>query len=160
MTNHEDPTNPEPTQSTFGTAEHKKDKRPKLLLALVLLALTAAVVIGALWFIINRFTVGDQEAVMQNAVETIDPLVARVEIGADGIVPQTIRVKAGQQVTFTNQDAIPHRLVANEELLQDFDSLDKLTTGDTYTYVFDTPGTYSYYDPEDGVNFSGVVEVQ
>lgn len=160
MTDLENSMSPEPTQNTFGTAKYKKDKRPRLILALILLALTATVVIGALWFVINKYTSGEQEAISQNAVQAIGSSVVKVDIGEEGVSPQAIKVKAGQQVTFTNQDAIPHRLVAHEELLQNFDSVDKLATGDTYTYTFDTPGTYSYYDPEDGVKFSGIVEVQ
>lgn len=56
--------------------------------------------------------------------------------------PETITVKAGTTVTWTNQDTIRHNVVTDGE---DGPNGPLLAQGESYSFTFDTPGTYEYY---------------
>ncbi len=68
---------------------------------------------------------------------------APVAVGIDNFTfnPQTLTVKAGTTVTWTNKDDIPHTVAAvNKEFRSK-----ALDTDDAYTFTFTTPGTYAYF---------------
>jgi plastocyanin len=54
--------------------------------------------------------------------------------------PQKLTVKAGTTVTWTNQDDIPHTVVSTGHYRSK-----PLETGDKFSFVFTTPGTYEYF---------------
>jgi plastocyanin len=56
--------------------------------------------------------------------------------------PQTIRVKAGTTVTFTNDDDIPHGIAWTNGGFARSKALD---TDDSAGFTFTTPGTYQYF---------------
>ncbi len=55
--------------------------------------------------------------------------------------PQTLTVKAGTTVTWTNKDDIPHAVAA---VGKQFKSK-VLDTDNSYSFTFTTPGTYAYF---------------
>jgi plastocyanin len=57
--------------------------------------------------------------------------------------PATLTVPAGTAVTWVNHDDVPHTVTspARPRLLDS----PPLDTDETFTHVFDTPGTYEYY---------------
>jgi plastocyanin len=76
-------------------------------------------------------------------------LVARAASPATGIsidnftfTPQTVTVKAGTTVTWTNKDDIPHGIAATNNAFPRSKALD---TDDSYSFTFTTPGTYQYF---------------
>jgi amicyanin len=74
------------------------------------------------------------------------PVVAQnapVAVSIDNFTfnPQTLTVKAGSTVTWTNKDDIPHAIAA---VNREFKSK-ALDTGDAYSFTFTTPGTYAYF---------------
>ncbi len=56
--------------------------------------------------------------------------------------PQTLRVKAGTTVTWTNKDDIPHGIASANNAFARSKALD---TDDNYSFTFTTPGTYQYF---------------
>jgi plastocyanin len=76
-------------------------------------------------------------------------LVARAQ-GAAGAIsidnftftPQTLRVKAGTTITWTNKDDIPHGIASTDNAFKRSKALD---TDDSYSFTFTTPGTYQYF---------------
>jgi plastocyanin len=92
-------------------------------------------------------------------VVAISNTVANVNVSASGYSPQTITVKQGQQVTFTNSDATSRQLTADPSSLPGFSTVEPLDQGDTYTYIFDQKGTFKYYDATDPTHFVGTVTV-
>jgi len=56
--------------------------------------------------------------------------------------PQTLTVKAGTTVTWTNRDDIPHGVASNNNAFPKSKALD---TDDRYSFTFTTPGTYKYF---------------
>ena len=56
--------------------------------------------------------------------------------------PQTITVKAGTKITWTNNDDIPHGIAWSNGGFARSKALD---TGDSAGFTFTTPGTYQYF---------------
>ena len=56
--------------------------------------------------------------------------------------PQSLTVKAGTTVTWTNRDDIPHGIAATNNTFKRSQALD---TDDSYSFTFTTPGTYQYF---------------
>lgn len=65
-----------------------------------------------------------------------------VEIVNFAFNPDTVTIKKGTTIIWTNMDSVQHTVtsVSGNEM----DS-DKLSKGQTYTHTFDTAGTYDYY---------------
>ena len=57
--------------------------------------------------------------------------------------PAALTVSVGTKVTWTNDDTAPHTVTVSSGPVTFSSPL--LQHGDTYTYTFTTPGTYSYY---------------
>jgi plastocyanin len=57
--------------------------------------------------------------------------------------PATLTISAGTKVTWTNMDTAPHTVTVDSGPVT-FSS-PTLQKGDTFTYTFSSPGTYSYY---------------
>ncbi len=75
----------------------------------------------------------------------LDPTIANVSIGnkdAVGFVPTTFTIKKGTTVTWTNNDSANHRVEGTGF------SSEVLTTGQTYSYKFNTVGSFDYSDTE------------
>ena len=68
---------------------------------------------------------------------------AAVAVAVDNFTfnPQTVTVKAGTTVIWTNKDDIPHALAAVGRLFKS----KVLDTDDSYSFTFTTPGTYAYF---------------
>lgn len=145
----------ENNKTMFGSKINKKNRTLRLVIALIVLLATLAAVVWAVVYLMN-----DSGESNQSSVEQISTEVAVVEITEIGLKPATLSVVAGQQVKFINRDTAPHRLMADPELLHEFDSAIQLSTGDSYTYVFDTPGTYHYYYDSKPESYTGTVEVR
>jgi plastocyanin len=69
---------------------------------------------------------------------------ARVDITIAGFqfTPQEARVQAGTEVVWTNSDSTDHSVVSTDGKFQDSEALGE---GDSYSFVFTTPGTYAYF---------------
>ncbi|OPX61772.1 MULTISPECIES: cupredoxin family copper-binding protein [unclassified Methanoregula] len=58
--------------------------------------------------------------------------------------PPALTVKAGTVVMWTNQDSAPHAIVSDTGSPETFSS-DTLSTGRSYSFTFNRPGTYPYH---------------
>jgi amicyanin len=63
-----------------------------------------------------------------------------VKIGNFTFGPQELKVKAGNTVTWTNEDDIPHTVVSPNNFRSKV-----LDTDGTYSFTFTTPGIYKYF---------------
>ena len=82
--------------------------------------------------------------------------VVQVKIANLAYSPETVTIKAGQSVTWTNDDTVPHTVTAKDRnVLQS----GTMNAGDTFTQTFNTPGTYEYFC-EFHANMKGVVIVK
>ena len=56
--------------------------------------------------------------------------------------PANVQIKAGATLTWTNRDSAPHTVTFKDSSLK---SSGILQQGNSFSYTFNTPGTYSYY---------------
>ncbi len=66
-----------------------------------------------------------------------------VDIKDYAFSPAKIQVKKGTSVTWTNQDTVRHDVTPDQES-DNFKASKLLDKGESYSYTFDTIGTYSY----------------
>ena len=71
-----------------------------------------------------------------------DGPASAVSIDKFTFVPQTLTVKAGTTVTWTNKDDIPHGIASANNAFTRSKAMD---TDDSYSHTFITPGTYQYF---------------
>lgn len=86
----------------------------------------------------------------------------RVSVTENGFLPQTIEVKEGQSVTWTNAGEGLYYVLGDapeEGSVAGFDSGGSLHPGDTFTYKFEESGTYTYHDRENPLGAKGTVIV-
>ena len=70
---------------------------------------------------------------------------------ANGFLPNPLTVPAGTAVTFTNEGPSVHSVVSDKGVSPTFDS-GGLAAGQSWSYTFNTPGTYTYHSSIDQVN--------
>jgi amicyanin len=70
----------------------------------------------------------------------------KVVIVDSAFSPKTIKVKKGTTVTWTNQDSIAHDVKPDKDYGDAFvGSNDLLEKGESYSFTFNTTGTYDYH---------------
>ena len=65
----------------------------------------------------------------------------QVSIEEAGYNPDTLEVPVGTTVTWTNAHEAPHTVTSHDEVF----SGPGMVPGETFSYTFDTPGTYTYF---------------
>src|SRR6266566_5010326 len=66
----------------------------------------------------------------------------RIEIKDFAFNPQTLTVKSGETITWTNRDEEPHTVVSVEKQFKKSTALD---TDQSFTITAGAPGTYTYF---------------
>merc|ERR1719420_311408 len=97
---------------------------------------------------------------------------ASIKLGSDSgglvFVPDSISVKSGEKITFTNNAGFPHNIVFDEDAVPAGVEVDSLSRedylnapGETYDVTLKTPGEYNYYcEPHRGAGMQGKITVQ
>ena len=72
-----------------------------------------------------------------------------VAIANYAFTPQTLTVKAGTTVTWTNKDSVPHNVVSANDMSTSATTTSAFASGNfnqgqTFTFTFSKPGTYYY----------------
>ncbi len=101
-----------------------------LLIGIVLLLIALVFVIGA----------GCEQQQGTGSVIKAGPQTYNVDIIDYSFSPQTLNIKVGDTVIWTNKDSIRQDVKSNDG---SFYSI-PLETGETYSFTFNTPGTFKY----------------
>ena len=75
-------------------------------------------------------------------VDTTGNKQNRIEIKDFVFNPQTLTVKSGEKITWTNRDEEPHTVVSVEKQFKKSTALD---TDQSFTITAGAPGTYTYF---------------
>ena len=73
---------------------------------------------------------------------TPEPAANSIAIAGMQFQPATVRVKAGEEVTWINSAAIPHTVTGSEDGKL---SSAKLNRGSMFSHIFEKSGTYTYF---------------
>jgi len=76
-----------------------------------------------------------------SSAATTAPQTWQVKIKDFKFTPQDLTIKAGDTVTWTNEDGVAHTATADD---RSFDS-DRLTQGASYSFTFTTAGAFEYF---------------
>ena len=76
---------------------------------------------------------------------------AQIFISKDGFTPNTLTIAKNQPVIWINKDLTSHNLSMSE-----FEK-ETLNPGDSFTFIFEESGTYTY---SDGTNFKGTIIIK
>ena len=72
---------------------------------------------------------------------TAQPRNVAVTISNYSFSPNTITIKKGDSVTWTNDDPMPHTISADDNSFKS----DYLSTGQSFNYTFNQAGTFGYH---------------
>ena len=84
----------------------------------------------------------DQTQSTQTTPSAVTGETKELKIGDYAFIPQSVTIKKGTTVTWTNIDAVKHTVTSDSG--NELNSPD-LAKGDTYTHIFTTPGVYKYH---------------
>ena len=82
----------------------------------------------------------------ENNTSTAEPSadVKEVEIKGFAFSPSKIQVKNGTRVTWTNQDSVQHTVTPDTES-DNFKGSELMSKGESYSFIFEAVGTYTYH---------------
>lgn len=89
---------------------------------------------------------------------------AAVSITKEGFSPATIKVKKGTSVTWTNNDTANHQVSSDphptHDQLPELGDGDLTASGESFSFVFDKTGEFTYHDNLNPLTFQGKVIVE
>lgn len=138
----------------------KKHKLRWLWIAAIILALAVVIGLGA-YVLFQRST---KQASSQDCKNLIAKLpTAEIKISSAGFEPATINIKRCQQVNWTNTDGKPHEVAADpyptSSTYPEFAG-PALTQNDSFSFVFEKSGDFTYHDQLNPLKFKGTVIVK
>lgn len=125
----------------------------------IVIALVAVVLIGGVVYMSSKddkpttsqsstnqsqTTPEESKTSQQPAGEATTPESNKVEIKDFAYAPNKITIKKGTTVTWTNQDSVKHDVTPDNESAS-FEGSELLAKGESYSFTFDTAGTYTYH---------------
>lgn len=90
----------------------------------------------------------DQVVLRNSGQSAQDPAIGEVSVHMSGskFVPETVTVKKGTKVTWVNDDSMQHNVVADEAITGGLPLQNNLLNkGASYSFTFDTVGTFDYH---------------
>ncbi|MDP3733537.1 MAG: cupredoxin domain-containing protein [Candidatus Daviesbacteria bacterium] len=117
--------------------------------ALVTIAVVGVIAIVGIWFLKGSSKTAPQPAYQQTPQVAIEAVKNIVTITTSGFIPQSITVKAGETVTWINQDSANHAVnsvVHPTHLVYTPLNLGNLKPGEEKPLSFPEAGTYKYHD--------------
>jgi plastocyanin len=131
-------------------------------LIIIILVIIEVVLIGGAYTLGTRLKESPTQKEPENLAEKVKG-TAIVNVTSGGFKPDTITVKKGTLVTFTNKDSKQHRVASDPHpthtKLASFDS-PNLKKGEKYFFLFDKAGTFTYHDHLNPLKFNGTVIVK
>lgn len=131
----------------------------------VLIAFILILVLGGTFAVLALKT---QKPVNKEIKEKPEAINVQTEVNVSvqkiGFMPAVIKVRKGQTVTWTNNDTKLHRVSSDPHPLHNglfgFDSVEPLGKNETYSFIFEKTGKFTYHDHLNPLKFKGMVIVE
>ncbi|MDX2776128.1 cupredoxin domain-containing protein [Streptomyces caniscabiei] len=99
-----------------------------------------------------------------NGIETPNDETDTVVTLTDTVDPAVVQIKAGETVTWVNDNDAGRRLVATVtdagQALEGFGTDETFGQGESYSFTFDKPGTFTYEDAMSPETIKGTIIVE
>lgn len=85
----------------------------------------------------------EQASSTQESTTTTQPTTEQlsiIEISDFKFSPSTVESQTNTLITWINKDSTPHNIITSDRLIES----PIIYQGERFTFIFDTPGTYSY----------------
>jgi plastocyanin len=92
---------------------------------------------------IKQETIVDQKTLLPPGTTNLSEL--EIIITKDGFTPSTILISKGQQIQWINKDTSTHQIVSDASLPA-LNNTDPLPSGQSFSYTFDSQGTFTFRD--------------
>lgn len=115
----------------------------------IILIVIMAALLGVIGFAVTRSnklpmdTTMDMHAAASTKKQV--PGMNEVFIQDFSFSPKTLTIKKGTTIKWTNKDDAHHDVKPDSDYGMAFTSSKLLATGESYSFTFNTPGTYSYH---------------
>ena len=142
------------------------DKKYLITVLIIGLVIALALVLGGYYYLsYSQGSLSLKLPTPQPAVSPVPPVSqAIVTISSKGFLPQTLLVKKGSTVTWTNQDNKPHQVSSDphptHSLIPALGKGKLLPAGSSQTFTFTQPGTFTYHDEQNPLKFKGTIVVK
>jgi amicyanin len=104
------------------------------------------IIIGAIIFFVTRPMMSNHSSMRTNPTTVVPAADANsVSISNYSFNPATLKVKKGTKVTWTNHDTARHDIVMDAGQAANGPSSKLIGKDQTYSFTFDTVGTYKYH---------------
>jgi plastocyanin len=124
------------------------------------LALVAVIVVAVIGIGISSSVLFSMNMIELPASEATSSIILTDE----GVTPAVVTVKKGNAVTWTNRSHIQHQLEITSpnqpQALEGFEASEPLAEGDSYSFIFETAGTYTYDDSSEPLTAQGTIIVE
>ena len=130
-----------------------------LLVGVVLVSILALGSAGAL--IVRMHTVSAASGITGGDQQRPAVDVTHVFIRGEAYQPSHIQVPVGKVVTWINRDSVPHTVTLAHIMQSTHDIWEsgQLSPGESFSYTFTSPGTFTYYCADHSSIMAGVVTV-
>lgn len=143
-------------------AQEAKKARTRNVILYVVLALACCAAIAALLVIRDNNLSKNPAKSSTEKVVLVAPAEVSIKLGE--LMPGTVKIKVGQAVVWKNNDTVDHQIAADpyptNTSLQDLGKGEVLKPGDSFTYMYETAGTFTYHDNLNPYKIKGVVIVE
>ena len=123
--------------------------------------LPAIIIVAAIGAIVTSIVVLMNPGGVQTSANEASSSIAITE---RGVAPAVVTVKKGDSITWVNQDNAPHSIALSTpnppKELEGFGSGDALAKGESYSFIFEAAGTYTYEDPDNPGLIQGQIIVE
>lgn len=124
---------------------------------LVSAGVIAVVLVAGIWLLTGSKKVAPSPspasapaASQETASPSAEVAQIKVAITPSGFMPQTITVKAGESVTWVNEDSVSHQvnsaLHPTHQVYPPLNSVDLLKAGESKSLAFPDAGSFKYHD--------------
>lgn len=130
----------------------KSAARKALLITIIVVAIGCIIWLG--YIIMN-----------QSGVETSsNEAVGTVTLSDSGVTPAVITIKNGDSVTWVNESIAAHNIELTTpdapKELEGFGTVEPLLNGESYSFIFEASGTFTYDDPNSPAEIQGTIVVE
>ncbi len=146
----------QPQNTSVKNVKHPFNKKVIVLAALVVITILVVSIVAV---VMDK----NNDSTQQTTVSTDNSPNSELVIVNEGFTPNTISVKPGTQIQFTNNSDGNIEIIqspADELKLEEFDAEEVTTKGGSYAYIFEDEGTFNIQDKNDPVKFNAVVTVK